>query len=120
MWIALMLGSRYAYGCNELVFNPIHTWLWRGPWTKLFLRFVFSNIQLSSKISILGYIFSCKARPHISYLRRANRSIIDYALAAGFPLTIMNYFIVGWFNGYLDKYYIDSWKGVLYTMHVLD
>lgn len=51
--------SRYAYGCNELVFNPIHTWLWRGPVTKLFRTFLWSKIQLSSKISICGYIFSC-------------------------------------------------------------
>ena len=25
-------------------------------------------------------------------------------------LTVMNYFIIGWFNGYLDHYYIDSFK----------
>lgn len=52
--------EKYAYGCNELVFNPIYTWLYRGPFTKLFRTFLFSNIQLSSKISICGYIFSCK------------------------------------------------------------
>jgi hypothetical protein len=22
----------------------------------------------------------------------------------------MNYFIIGWFNGYLDHYYVDSFK----------
>lgn len=52
--------EKYAYGCNELVFNPIHTWLFRGPFTKLFRTFLFSNIQLSSKLSIIGYISSCK------------------------------------------------------------
>jgi hypothetical protein len=36
--------------------------------------------------------------------------LTDYALAAGFPLTILNYFLVGWFNGYLDKFYLESWK----------
>ena len=25
-------------------------------------------------------------------------------------LTVVNYFIIGWFNGYLDHYYIDSFK----------
>lgn len=25
-------------------------------------------------------------------------------------MTLANYFAIGWFNGYLDKYYIDSWK----------
>jgi len=28
-------------------------------------------------------------------------------------MTIVNYFIVGWFNGHLDKYYMDSWKSML-------
>ncbi|KAF2032045.1 hypothetical protein EK21DRAFT_61793 [Setomelanomma holmii] len=83
--------EKYAYGCNELVFNPIHTWLWRGPLTKLFRTFLWSKIQLSSKISICGYIFSY------------------YALGSAVPLGFMNYFLVGWFNGSLDKFYIQSW-----------
>ncbi|KAJ4292729.1 hypothetical protein N0V90_009392 [Kalmusia sp. IMI 367209] len=84
--------EKYAYGCNELVFNPIHTWLWRGPFTKLFRTFLFSNIQLSSKLSIIGYISSY------------------YAIGAAVPLAIINYFLVGWFNGDLDKFYMESWK----------
>lgn len=60
--------SRYAYGCNELVFNPIHTWLWRGPCTKLFMTFLLSNLQLSSRITILGYISSCKTKSYIVLL----------------------------------------------------
>lgn len=31
-------------------------------------------------------------------------------MASGFFLTVMNYFLIGWFNGYLDKYYLESWK----------
>lgn len=54
--------EKYAYGCNELVFNPIHTWLWKGPLTKLFLRFLWADLQLSFKITVLGYISSCKYR----------------------------------------------------------
>ncbi|KAK2740535.1 hypothetical protein FQN57_006038 [Myotisia sp. PD_48] len=84
--------EKYAYGCNELVFNPIHTWLFRGPFTRLFMTFLWCDLQFSSKLTILGYISSY------------------YALAAGFPLTILNYFLVGWFNGYLDKFYIESWR----------
>jgi hypothetical protein len=34
----------------------------------------------------------------------------DYAIASSFPLTIVNYFLVGWFNGYLDKFYLQSWN----------
>jgi hypothetical protein len=87
--------EKYAFGCNELVFHPVYTWLWRGPFTRLFLSFLVSNIQLSSKLTILGYI--------VSY----------YALASSFPMTVMNYFIVGWFNGSLDKFYLDSWTLLL-------
>lgn len=88
----LQRWKKYAYGCNELVFNPLHTWLWKGPFSKLFLTFLWSSLPLSSKITIFGYVTSY------------------YALASGFPIAIMNYFLVGWFNGDLDHYYIDSWK----------
>ncbi|KAH7559725.1 hypothetical protein BM1_03359 [Bipolaris maydis] len=84
--------EKYAYGCNELVFNPLYTWLWKTPFTKLFRTFLWSNIQLSSKISICGYIFSY------------------YAIGSAVPLGALNYFLVGWLNGELDKYYIESWK----------
>jgi hypothetical protein len=84
--------EKYAYGCNELVFNPFFTWLWRGPFSKLFLTFLWSNIHLSSKLTIIGYISSY------------------YALSSGFPLTVLNYFLVGWFNGDIDKFYMQSWK----------
>lgn len=60
------------------------------------MTFLWSNLQLSSKITILGYISSY------------------YALASGFPLTVLNYFLVGWFEGYLDKFYMESWKGTVH------
>ena len=84
--------EKYAYGCNELLFHPIWTWLWRGPFTPLFRKFLFSPIRLTSKITIISYIGTY------------------YAIGAAWILTIANYFAIGWFNGYLDKYYIDSWK----------
>jgi len=87
--------EKYAYGCNELVFNPIYTWLYRGPFTALFRKFLWSNMQISSKITISGYI--------ITY----------YAIAAAFPLTIFNYFYIGWCNNDgIDKFYLsnESWR----------
>jgi hypothetical protein len=84
--------EKYAYGCNELLFHPIRMWLWKGPFTPLFRRFLFSNIRLTSKITIVSYIGTY------------------YAIGAAWIMTTANYFAVGWFNGYLDKYYIDSWK----------
>ena len=84
--------EKYAYGCNELLFNPIMRWPTRGPFTKLFRVFLFSNIRFTSKITIISYIGTY------------------YAIGAAWILTTVNYFAMGWFNGYLDKYYIDSWK----------
>ena len=84
--------EKYAYGCNELLFHPIRTWLWKGPFTPLFRRFLFSNIRFTSKITIISYIGTY------------------YAIGAAWIMTTANYLAIGWFNGYLDKYYIDSWQ----------
>ncbi|KAF7559604.1 hypothetical protein G7046_g4537 [Stylonectria norvegica] len=84
--------EKYAFGCNELLFNPIRTWLWRGPFTPLFRRFIFSNIRFTSKVTIISYIGTY------------------YAIGAAWIMTGVNYFLMGWYNGYLDKYYLDSWQ----------
>ena len=84
--------QKYAYGCNELLLNPIRTWPWRGPFTKLFRKFIFSCIKFPSKITVITYVGTY------------------YAIGSVWLLTIGNYFAIGWYNGYLDKYYIDSWR----------
>ncbi|KAL2134986.1 hypothetical protein VTI74DRAFT_10213 [Chaetomium olivicolor] len=84
--------EKYAYGCNELLFHPIRQWLWKGPFTPLFRRFLFSNIRFTSKITVVSYIGTY------------------YAIGAAWIMTSVNYFLMGWFNGYLDKYYVDSWQ----------
>ncbi|OLN86512.1 Glucans biosynthesis glucosyltransferase H [Colletotrichum chlorophyti] len=82
--------EKYAYGCNELLFHPLRFWLVRGPFTPLFLRFLFSNIQFYRKVTILAYIGTY------------------YAIGASWIGTIVNYFLTGWFWGHFDKFYIDS------------
>lgn len=84
--------EKYAYGCNELLFHPLRLWITRGPFTPLFRKFLFSNIRFTSKVTIISYIGTY------------------YAIGAAWIMTTANYFAVGWFNGYLDKYYIDSWR----------
>ncbi|KAH7420000.1 glycosyl transferase family group 2-domain-containing protein [Cadophora sp. MPI-SDFR-AT-0126] len=84
--------EKYAYGCNELLFHPFRLWLTRGPLTPLFLKFITSNIRFTSKITILSYIGTY------------------YAIGASWILTVANYFLIGWFNGHLDKYYLDSFR----------
>jgi hypothetical protein len=84
--------EKYAYGCNELVFNPLLRWPTKGPFTPLFLRFFFSNIKITSKITIFAYIGTY------------------YAIASTIPLTLANYLITGWFQEDIDQFYITSWK----------
>jgi hypothetical protein len=33
-----------------------------------------------------------------------------YAIGSAWILTVANYFLIGWFNGYLDHYYVDSFN----------
>jgi hypothetical protein len=84
--------EKYAYGCNELIFHPVKDWLFKGPITPLFRRFFVSGMPLPSKLAILAYIGTY------------------YALGSAWLLTLVNYFAVGWFNGLLDHYYVDSFK----------
>lgn len=112
MQLLLINPARYAYGCNELVFNPLYKW-WKGPFTKLFWRFLLSNIKMTSKITILAYIGTCKIS--LLLLRNCgghllNREFLDYAIACAVPLALANYAMVGWFNDSIDQFYLTSWK----------
>ena len=82
--------EKYAYGCNELLFHPFRYWLQRGPFTPLFKHFIFSVIPLPKKLTICAYIGTY------------------YAIGAAWILTILNYFLTGWYFGLYDKYYLDS------------
>ena len=84
--------EKYAYGCSELIFQPLRYWPTRGPFTKLFIRFLTSKMPFPSKLTILAYIGTY------------------YALASAWILTFANYFLTGWLNGHLDHYYLDSFK----------
>jgi len=84
--------EKYAYGCNELIFHPLKYWFTRGPFTKLFRNFITSGMPFPSKITIMAYVGTY------------------YALGSSWILTLANYFLIGWFNGHLDHYYIDSFK----------
>jgi hypothetical protein len=84
--------EKYAYGCSELIFHPFKDWLRHGPFTPLFKGFVKSTMPFHSKLTIMAYIGTY------------------YAIGSAWILTLVNYCIVGWFNGHLDHYYIDSFK----------
>ncbi|EXJ85841.1 hypothetical protein A1O1_06210 [Capronia coronata CBS 617.96] len=84
--------EKYAYGCSELIFHPFAQWLSKGPFTTLFRGFVASNMPFPSKLTIMAYVGTY------------------YAIGSAWILTLVNYCIIGWFNGHLDHYYIDSFK----------
>lgn len=85
--------EKYAYGCGELVFYPVSQWWRKGLVTPLFRRFLFSKaMPLPSKFTICAYIGTY------------------YAIGCSLPLTVLNYFLIGWFNGALDHYYLESWR----------
>jgi cellulose synthase/poly-beta-1,6-N-acetylglucosamine synthase-like glycosyltransferase len=84
--------QKYAYGCNELMFHPIRFWFVRGPFTPLFRRFLGSNMPVASKVNIISYIGTY------------------YAIGAAWIMTVVNYIIIGWYKGYIDKYYVNSWN----------
>ena len=84
--------EKYAYGCSELIFQPFRYWPTRGPFTKLFRRFICSGMPLASKFTIMAYVGTY------------------FALGSSWILTFANYFLLGWFNGALDHYYLSSWS----------
>jgi len=84
--------EKYAYGCSELIFHPLKDW-WKGKiFTRLFINFIKSGMPFPSKITIMAYIGTY------------------YALGSAWLLTLANYFLTGWLNGWLDHYYLDSFK----------
>lgn len=96
--------EKYAYGCSELIFHPLRYWPIRGPFTKLFRNFIMSGIPLPSKLTIMAYIGTY------------------YAIGSAWILTLLNYFIIGWFNGYYDHYYTSSFEiyfGIIVVFNAL-
>ncbi|KAL5327520.1 hypothetical protein ACEPPN_005219 [Leptodophora sp. 'Broadleaf-Isolate-01'] len=83
--------EKYAYGCNELVFNPFSQWVFKGPVTGLFMKFLFSNIPVTSKVTIIAYISTY------------------YAIGSGMLLATVNYIVIGLFHDDVDHDYLPSW-----------
>jgi hypothetical protein len=87
--------QKYAYGVSEMIFHPLHRWVYKGPFTPLFYTFLGSNIPWSSKISIMAYMCSY------------------FALGSALVFSTLNYFLVGWFLEDLSKCYLTSWNVLL-------
>jgi hypothetical protein len=84
--------QKYGYGVSEMIFHPLHRWIYKGPFTSLFYTFLGSNMPWSSKLSILAYMCSY------------------FALASALLLSLVNYCLIGWFRDDLSSCYLTSWN----------
>lgn len=82
------------------IFHPAYQWIYRGPFTELFRRFLWSNMKISAKFTILGYIGTY------------------YAIGASLPLSMVNYFLTGWIADTLDHSYLPSWDMLCGTLFI--
>ncbi|KAF9004624.1 glycosyl transferase family group 2-domain-containing protein [Cyathus striatus] len=78
--------QKYAYGCNELLFNPIVQWLRKGPIAHQIHRFLWSSAPMHYKISMMAY-----------------------GIAGGITISIINYVLLG-FQFPVDGYFMHSFE----------
>ncbi|KAH8116831.1 glycosyl transferase family group 2-domain-containing protein [Phellopilus nigrolimitatus] len=83
--------QKYAYGCNELIFNPLIHWWRKGPINKQLHVFLWSGAPVHYKISMLSYMFSY------------------YGIAAAVTLSLINYLVLG-FALSIDGFYMHSFE----------
>ncbi|KAF8589551.1 hypothetical protein K439DRAFT_1332659 [Ramaria rubella] len=91
--------EKYAYGCNELLFNPLIEWWYKGPINAQLQQFVYTDAPLHYKLTMMAYMFSY------------------YGIAAGATLSLLNYIILG-FTIPIDGYYLHSFEVWLACMVV--
>ncbi|KAI0087250.1 glycosyl transferase family group 2-domain-containing protein [Irpex rosettiformis] len=83
--------QKYAYGCSELLFNPIAQWWRRGPINKQIHKFLWSSAPMHYKISMMAYMFSY------------------YGIAGSITIGVINYILLG-FEFPVDGYYLHSFE----------
>ncbi|KAF8902849.1 glycosyl transferase family group 2-domain-containing protein [Mucidula mucida] len=83
--------QKYAYGCNELLFNPLIQWFRRGPIAHQIHKFMWSAAPIHYKISMMAYMFSY------------------YGIAASVTIAIINYVLLG-FMLPVDNFYMHSFE----------
>ncbi|GJE95303.1 glycosyl transferase family group 2-domain-containing protein [Phanerochaete sordida] len=83
--------QKYAYGCSELIFNPIAQWWRKGPVNHQLHMFMWCSAPVHYKVAMTSYMFSY------------------YGIAAGLALSVMNYLILGWSLD-VDGFYLHSFE----------
>ncbi|EKM51445.1 uncharacterized protein PHACADRAFT_178076 [Phanerochaete carnosa HHB-10118-sp] len=83
--------QKYAYGCSELIFNPVIEWWRKGPVNKQLHQFMWCKAPVHYKVAMTSYMFSY------------------YGIAAGAALSVMNYLLLGWSLD-VDGFYLHSFE----------
>ncbi|KAI0288324.1 glycosyl transferase family group 2-domain-containing protein [Russula brevipes] len=83
--------QKYAYGCSELLFNPLAQWWRRGPIAYQIHKFLWSKAPFHYKISMLSYMFSY------------------YGIAGAITIGVINYVLLG-FQFPVDAFYMHSFE----------
>lgn len=86
--------QKYAYGCDEIIFNPIVRWWRQGPISAQLRGFMWSKAPIHYKIGMSSYMFSY------------------YGIAAATIGSIINYLLLG-LAPELDKFYLHSFEILL-------
>ncbi|KAF8891407.1 glycosyl transferase family group 2-domain-containing protein [Infundibulicybe gibba] len=86
--------QKYAYGCNEIIFNPLIKWWKMGPISPQLRGFVWSRAPVHYKIGMMSYMFSY------------------YGIAAATIGSILNYLILG-LAPQIDRFYLHSFEILL-------
>ncbi|KAF9053307.1 glycosyl transferase family group 2-domain-containing protein [Panaeolus papilionaceus] len=86
--------QKYAYGCNEIIFNPVIKWWKAGPISPQLRGFVWSKAPVHYKIGMMSYMFSY------------------YGIAAATVGSILNYLLLG-LAPTLDRFYLHSFEILL-------
>ncbi|KAJ7314679.1 glycosyl transferase family group 2-domain-containing protein [Mycena albidolilacea] len=83
--------QKYAYGCDEIIFNPFIRWWRKGPISDQLRGFVWSIAPVHCKIGMMSYMFSC------------------YGIAAATVGSILNYLLLG-LAPQLDRFNLHSFE----------
>ncbi|KAK9919061.1 hypothetical protein WJX75_009087 [Coccomyxa subellipsoidea] len=78
---------KYAYGCSEMLFNPVRQWLRCGVFSKLFISYIrLRNIPWYTKVSTMAYMGTY------------------FALAMSWPFTLLNCFLAKYSEAFVRAF----------------
>ncbi|GAA5906947.1 hypothetical protein JCM6882_000009 [Rhodosporidiobolus microsporus] len=92
--------QKYAFGASEIMFNPIKSWLTKGPISMLFLRYLFGPTPLPTKLANCSYMSSY------------------WAMAVGPPMILAFYFLQGNYAEVLSSAFVPAFQIIIAALFV--